>query len=58
MLGFFFSNQLEPVLAALGRMGDWAVVVILLTLGNLHWLEISGASARPSPVAYRAHHRR
>jgi membrane protein DedA with SNARE-associated domain/rhodanese-related sulfurtransferase len=32
LIGFFFSNQLAPVLEALGRMGRWAAVVILLSL--------------------------
>jgi membrane protein DedA with SNARE-associated domain/rhodanese-related sulfurtransferase len=32
LIGFFFSNQLKFVLAALGRMGHWAVVVIGLAL--------------------------
>jgi rhodanese-related sulfurtransferase len=32
LIGFFFSNQLKIVLAALGRMGHWAVVLIGLLL--------------------------
>jgi rhodanese-related sulfurtransferase len=32
LIGFFFSNQLRPVLEGLGRMGYWAVVVIVLGL--------------------------
>jgi membrane protein DedA with SNARE-associated domain/rhodanese-related sulfurtransferase len=32
LIGFFFSNQLTPVLEMLGRMGQWAVVVIVLSL--------------------------
>lgn len=32
LLGFFFSNQLAPILEALGHMGRWAAVVILLTI--------------------------
>ena len=32
LIGFFFSNQLKPVLEGLGRMGQGAVVVILLSL--------------------------
>jgi len=32
LIGFFFSNQLKPVLEMLGEMGHWAVVVIVLAL--------------------------
>lgn len=32
LIGFLFSNQLAPILAALGRMGNWAAVVIVLSL--------------------------
>ena len=32
LIGFFFSNQLRPVLEMLGQMGHWAVVVIVLAL--------------------------
>ncbi len=32
LIGFFFSNQLTPILEMLGRMGHWAVVVIALSL--------------------------
>jgi membrane protein DedA with SNARE-associated domain/rhodanese-related sulfurtransferase len=32
LIGFFFSNQLKPVLELLGEMGHWAVVVIALAL--------------------------